>query len=77
MGLLDEMMGGLINKEKATFDTIQNALENISIELNCSHKDFFVIMKPVDEEFSPKFYIYLTQGNKFVREITIKEILTD
>lgn len=77
MNMFASLMGGLIDKEKATFDTIQNALENIAEELKCSHTEFFVIMKPSDAEFSPKFYIYRTAGNKFIREITIKEILSE
>lgn len=77
MNMFGDLLGGLIDKEKATFDTIQNALENIAEELQCSHTEFFVIMKPVDKDFSPKFYIYKMEGNKFIREITIKEILSE
>lgn len=81
MGFFENMMGGLIDKEKAIFDTIQGCLENVAEELKCSPKDFFVMIKPVDKEFSPVFFIYKldpeTGAPKMVRELTIKEILSD
>jgi hypothetical protein len=35
------------------------------------------MIKPTDETFTMKFYIYKTENNvpKFIREITLKEIL--
>lgn len=73
MGLLD----GLFDKEQMTRDTIQGALENVAEELNCNHKDLFFMIKPVNEEFDFKVYIYQTNGAapKMVREIPLKEIL--
>lgn len=85
MNMLAGMLGGLVDKEKITHDTIQECLENICEELNenkhpedfLSFKDFFIMIKPVDEEFEMKFFIYKLSNGKpeFVREITLKEIL--
>jgi hypothetical protein len=76
--MFSSLMGGLVDKEKITHDTIQSTLENIAEEMNCSYKDFFVMIKPIDEDFDMKFYIYYatpTAPPKFIREISLKEIL--
>jgi hypothetical protein len=76
--MFSNLMGGLVNKEQITHDTIQGTLEDIAEELNCSHTDFFVMIKPMDEDFNMKFYIYQIPENgtpKFIREISLKEIL--
>jgi hypothetical protein len=76
--MFSSLMGNLVDKEKITHDTIQNTLEDIAEELNCSYTDIFVMIKPIDEEFNMKFYIYHCPENsapKFVREISLKEIL--
>lgn len=78
MNMFSQMMGALVDKEQSAKDTIQDALENIAIELNCSHKDYFVMIKPINEEFEMKFYIYKLDEKgipKQVREISLKEIL--
>ena len=78
MNMFANLMGGLVDKEKITHDTIQSTLEDIADELGCSHTDFFVMIKPKDADFSMKFYIYHTPENaapKFIREISLKEIL--
>lgn len=75
--MLKELLGGLVDKEQITHDTIQDALEKVAKELECDWTKLFIMIKPVSEEFSPKFYIYHTKDGapKLVREITIKEIL--
>lgn len=75
--MLGGLMGSLIDTESITRDTIQSALEKIREELNCSHKEFFVMIAPIDEEFNMKFFIFkLEEGKpKRVREISLKEIL--
>ena len=78
MNMFSNMLGGLVNKEQITHDTIQGTLEDIAEELGCSHTDFFVMIKPMDKDFNMKFYIYHSPVNsapKFVREISLKEIL--
>lgn len=82
--MLGSLLNGMVNTEKITFDTIQGALENIAEELGCSHKELFIKISASDEEFSPIFHIFRTESYtsletiprfKFVREITLKEIL--
>lgn len=77
--MFGELLGGLIDKEKATFDTIQATLETVAEELGCSYNEFFVMIKPIKEDFSMKFYIYKTENGspKLVREMTIKEVVGD
>jgi len=76
--MFEGLLGGLIDKEQITRDYIQNALEKVSQELGCSYKDFFIMIRPSDEDFNHKYFIckYDEKGNpKMVREITLKEIL--
>jgi len=76
--MLENLMNGLVDTEKITYDTIQTSLEEIAIELQCNPKEFFVMIKPTDEEFNFKFYVYKTELKKapaFIREISLKEIL--
>jgi hypothetical protein len=70
------LMGSLIDKEQITHDTIQKTLKNVAEELGCSFKDFFIMIKPVDETYTMKFYIYKFENGvpKPIREITLKEI---
>ena len=72
------MLSGLFNTEKIVSDTIKSSLEEIAIELKCNYKDFFVMIKPTNEQYEMKFYVYKIVDNKpptFVREISLKEIL--
>ena len=74
--MFGDLLGGFLDKEKITHDTIQETLEKIAEELECSHKDFFVMIKPSDETYTMKFYIYkLEPGPKLIREISLKEVL--
>jgi len=71
-------MGGLVDKEQITFNTIQATLENVAEELGCSHRDFFIMIKPINNNFEMRFDIFKTENGKpnFIREITLKEILS-
>tara|TARA_R110000824_G_scaffold314339_1_gene501187 strand:+ start:453 stop:698 length:246 start_codon:yes stop_codon:yes gene_type:complete len=76
--MLNNLVSGLVDTEKVTYDTIQTSLEEVAIDLQCSSTDFFVMIKPTDIEFNFKFYVYKTQNNnapKFIREISLAEIL--
>jgi hypothetical protein len=75
--MLGSLLGGLIDKEKAIENTITNVLYDCSEELGVGHKDFFVIIRPVDENCNFKFHLYRQDGGKpiFVREITVKEVV--
>lgn len=78
MNMFAEMLGGLVDKEKMTYDTIQTTLENVAEELGCDFRDFFVMIRPMDEDLNFKFFIckYDEKGNPLkVREITLKEVL--
>ena len=78
MNMFANLMGGLVDKEKITHDTIQTTLENIAEELNCNWNEFFVMIKPYNGDFEMVFYIYHQkhgEAPKFVREISLKEIL--
>nr|WP_298657121.1 hypothetical protein [uncultured Flavobacterium sp.] len=72
--MLEQLLGSLINKEEQTTKTIQSALKKIHAELNCKQDEFFVMIKPVNEQMDFVFYIYMTSG-KFIRKISLKEIL--
>ena len=78
MNMFANLMGGLVDKEQITFNTIQGTLENVAEELGCSYKDFFIMIMPMGEDFSMKFYIYKLDNGvpKPIREITLKEILS-
>jgi hypothetical protein len=71
------MLSALFNTEKITHDTIQSTLESVAEELGCSHKEFFLMIKPTNEEFDMKFYIFKQEEKipQFIREISLKEIL--
>jgi hypothetical protein len=71
------MFGQLFDLEGRTRETIKNTLEDVAEELGCNHSDFFIMIKPIDEKFEMKFYIYRLVNGKpaLVREIELKEIL--
>ena len=75
--MLGNLLGGFINTEQIVHDTIQTTLENVSNELQCDHKELFIMIKPVNETFTMKFYIYKIEekGPKLVREIPLSEVL--
>jgi hypothetical protein len=77
--MLGNLLGSLIDKEQITHDTIQTTLEKLSEELNCTHKDLFIMIKPVDDTFTMRFWVYKLEekGPKLVREIPLSEVLGD
>jgi hypothetical protein len=77
--MFGNLLGGLIDKEQITHDTIQTTLEKLSEELNCSFSDLFIMIKPVDETFTMRFWVYKLseKGPKLVREIPLSEVLGD
>jgi hypothetical protein len=53
-------------------------LINVSEELECSEKELFIMIKPCNEDFDFKCYVYKLDPNpKAIREISLKEILGD
>lgn len=82
MNMFASIVGGLISpeqKEEQIRGVIEDALLNVSEELKCSHKEFFVMIKPHNDDCEFKCYIYKTEGNtpKLVRELTLMEIVTN
>jgi len=77
--MLGNLLGGLINTQQIVHDTIQSTLEKVSHELECTHDELFIMIKPVDDTFTMKFYIYKLINNvpKLVREIPLSEVLGD
>lgn len=73
------ILGNLFDKEQIVRDTIQSTLESVKEELNCSYKELFIMIKPYNDDFDFKCYIYkiIDANPKIVREISLKEILGD
>lgn len=77
--MLGNLLGSLIDKEQITHDTIQTTLEKLSEELDCTHKDLFIMIKPVDDTFTMRFWVYKLEekGPRLIREIPLSEVLGD
>lgn len=75
--MFQEILGGLMNKEQAVYDAIQETMLDISQELKCSPSEFIIAIKATDEKFNFKLHIMRAtpEGNVWVREITIKEVI--
>lgn len=75
--MFGNLLGGLINTEQIVHDTIQTTLEKLAIEMSCEYKDLFIMIKPVDDTFTMKFWVYKIEekGPRLVREIPLKEVL--
>jgi hypothetical protein len=86
MGILDS----LFDKEAMVSNTIENCLENLAEELQCSKTELFIMIKPTRDEFADdelkqedgshknfKNWVYRIQEGKpkIVREISLAEIL--
>jgi len=71
------LLSGLFDKEGIVKATIESCLENVAEELGCKATELFIMIKPTNEEFHFKCWVYKTiDGNpKLVRQITLKEIL--
>lgn len=77
--MFDNLLGNLFDKEKATYETVQGALESVAEELGVSWKEFFIMIRPMDDKLNHKYFICKYDektGNPVkVREISLKEIL--
>jgi hypothetical protein len=74
-----EMFNGLLNIEGQVRNTIIGTLEDLSEELNePDFKNFSVTIQPINEKFEFICLVYHKRDGKlnFVREITLKEILS-
>ena len=74
--MLGELLGGLIDKEKATRETITNSLEDFSEELSVDHNNLFITIKPVNDKFGFVVHLYKIVDGKptVIREVPLKEI---
>lgn len=80
MSFLESMMGGLIDKEQITKDYIKDALSLAATEFKIERKELMFFIKPINDEFEFKIYIIHWDAEKnipkkFLREITVKEIV--
>jgi hypothetical protein len=77
--MFGNLLSGLVDTAQITHDTIQKTLKKVSVELECSHSELFIMIKPVNETFTMKFYIYKLEksGPKLIREIPLSEVLGD
>ena len=55
---LGNILGGLIDKEKAITVSIQNVIEDVAEELSCMPKDIFIMIKPTGNDFDFKVFLY-------------------
>jgi|688.fasta_scaffold644585_2 hypothetical protein len=74
--MIGELLGGLVDKEKATRQTITNSFEDFSEELSVTHNEMFITIKPTNEKFDFVIHLYKIVDGKpqVVREVPLKEI---
>jgi hypothetical protein len=74
--MLGELLGGLVDKEKATRETITNSFEDFAEELSVPHSNLFITIKPINEKFDFVIHLYKIVDGKptVVREVPLKEI---
>lgn len=80
MNMLSSLMGGLVDKEQITKDYITDALSLAAQEFKIARKELMFFIKPINDEFEFKIYIIHWDAEKnipkkFLREITVKEIV--
>ena len=78
--MLGNLLGGIMNVEGSIRETITRTLEELSEELNePNFKNFSVTIQPINEEFDFVCLVYHRKdgNNIFVREITLKEIVSN
>ena len=74
--MLEGLLGGLVDKEKATRNTIKESFEDFSEELNAKASEFFITIKPINKEFDFVIHLYKMEDGKpkVIREVPLKEI---
>ena len=84
--MFDQLLGGLVNKEKAIADTLNDTIEDIKDELGLSAADFIIVIKPTAENKTTgqNFKCVILKAtpdlvksvpSAIVRDITLKEII--
>ena len=76
--MLGNILGKIVDTEGIVYDTIKGTLENLCNELDCGFDELFVMIKPNNEDCDHKYFVYKLENKvpKFIREITLKEILS-
>lgn len=74
--MLGELLGGLVDKEKATRETIKGSFEDFSVELAVEHHEMFITIKPTNNQFEFVIHLYKIEDGKpkVIREVPLKEI---
>lgn len=74
--MIESLLGGLVDKEKATRTTITNSFEDFSEELSATHSEMFITIKPINDKFDFVIHLYkIVDGRpQVVREVPLKEI---
>jgi hypothetical protein len=74
--MLENLLGGLIDKEKATRDTIESSLEDFADELGVNYNELFITIKPINDKFKFLVHLYKLENGKpiLIREVPLKEI---
>jgi len=74
--MLEGLLGGLVDKEKATRTTIKESFEDFSEELSANASEFFITIKPINTEFDFVIHLYKIEDGrpKVIREVPLKEI---
>lgn len=76
MNMFANLMGGLIDKEAITQETISNTIQDLSEEFACKPDELFIMIKPKNEKCDFSCWVYkMEPGPVLKREITLKEIL--
>ena len=77
--MLETLLGGLVDKEKATKEALENTIEDIADDLKINQTDIFIMIKPVSKvNFDFKIYLYHVENSKapvLLREMTLKEFI--
>ena len=74
--MLGDLLGGLVDKEKATRETITNSFQDFAEELEVPHNELFITIKPINEKVGFVVHVYKIVDGKptVIREVPLKEI---
>jgi hypothetical protein len=79
--MLGNLLGNFFDKEAIVRETIVGTLDKVAFECGCNYNELFIMIKPFNDEFNFKCYIYCKLESdaspKLVREIPLSEILGD
>ena len=74
--MLENLLGGLVDKKKIIKEYLENAIEDTAEELNIKPNELFIMIKPIKNDTNEfKVYLYKTDGQVYVREMALKEFV--